>query len=782
MESNNFVILDGAMGTSLSKLGLKVGQRGEFLNIEAPEKVIQVHRDYIEAGSQIIYTNTFGLSRRKLKGEKYTSKELIEAGVRNAQMARGEKKEVKIALALGSIGEMLEPLGSLSFEETYELYKEQVVIGASLGVDMIVIETITDLYELKAAILAAKENTELPLITSMSFEENGRSFNGCLPESFALTANSLGVDVLGVNCSLGPFEIYPIIEKISKVTNLPLLVKANAGLPNLQGDYNMDSPSFRRGMEKVAKLGVKYLGGCCGTDASYIKELSKLFANKECPSRPHVYHSAICSPVTYLPLEGFIGVGERINPTGRKDLRESLLKGDFTAIGKEAILQSEGSCQVLDVNVGFPGIPEDQMMEKAIKTIQGLVDLPLQIDSPHLSVIEAGLRVYNGKPIVNSVTGEEEKMKEFFPLIKKYGASFIGLCLDEEGIPPTAQGRCKVALKIVERALSFGIGKEDIIIDPLALTIASNEESALVALESISLIKNKLGVKTILGISNISFGLPHRDKINASFLNLALEKGLDLGIINPLSPEIIDSLQVNNLLSGKDPGAKEYIESESKKGEKKAEDIFSSKLTVDYCLAKGLEKDLLALVEELLKEKTEMQIINAYLIPALDQVGSSYEKGEIFLPQLIKAASTARVAFDRLKVSLSAQGRGSLTKGEILLATVKGDIHDIGKNIAKVILENYGYQVYDLGKDVPIEDIVEEAKKRGIRLIGLSALMTTSLTSMEETIKEIKSLDPQISVMVGGAVLTEDYAKKIGADYYVEDVRRDIEVAKEIFN
>lgn len=776
---NKYILLDGAVGTCLAKLGLEPGKKGEFFNIEAPEKVIQVHRDYVEAGSQIIYANTFGISPLALEGQKYSTEDLIVAGVRNAKVARGDR-EVKIALALGSLGHMMEPMGSLSFERAYEEYRVQVQIGAREGVDLVVLETITDLGELRAAILAVKETTNLPLITTMSFEKNGRTFNGCLPESFALTATSLGVDALGVNCSLGPFEIYPIIERIARVSPLPLVVKANAGLPDIEGKYTMDSQRFVQGMERILDLGVQYIGGCCGTDPSYIRGLGQVIKGRTPKKRDFKIRPAICSPQKYIPLEGFIGVGERINPTGRPDLMEDLEKGETRALVKEALLQAQGPCQVLDLNLGGPGLDEEALMPKAVRDIQALVDLGLQIDSSRPEVIEAGLRAYNGKAIVNSTTGEEAKMEAIFPLVKKYGAAIIGLCLDEGGIPPDGQGRLQVARKILKKAQDYGIPKEDIIIDPLALTLASQEDSALVALETIDLIKEELGLRTILGISNISFGLPHRDLVNSAFLGQALDRGLDMAILNPLSPRIGETLLVADLLGARDPQGKKFI---SQLGQASKEEARPHReLSLDYALAMGLGQDLVGLVEDLLGEKSELDIIDQDLIPALDKLGLKYEKGEIFLPQLIKGASTASLAFDRLKASIRSKGQEGIKKGDIVLATVKGDIHDIGKNIGRLILENYGYNVYDLGKDVDPREVLKKVREKKIRLVGLSALMTTSLPPMEETIRILKEYDPGIKIMVGGAVLTEAYAKKVGADYYLGDARDNAKVAREVLD
>lgn len=774
VKDHSFVILDGAMGTSLLKLGLEPGYPGEFLNIEAPEKVVQVHKSYIEAGSSVIYANTFGISSRKLKDAPYTMEELLCAGVKNAKRARGNKA-VKIALAMGSLGEMLEPVGDLSFEECYEAYREQVVIGVKEGVDLIVLETFTDLYELKAAILAVKENSDLPLMASMSFESNGRSFNGCLPESFAMTAESLGVDVLGINCSMGPDGIYPLIERISKMTELPLLVKANAGLPNQEGNYSMSRDKFVSEMIKISKLGVKYLGGCCGTDASYIQLLSKVLTDEICPERKMKPTVGLCSPTEMVTFDEFVTVGERINPAGREDLKSALRKNDYLPVVREAILQSD-NCDILDVNLSVPGLDEAKLMTKIVKEIQGVVDLPLQIDSSNPAVLEAGLRVVNGRPIVNSVTGDRQSMDRVFPLVKKYGALCIGLCYDESGIPETAEARYRVAEKILEGAESYGISRDHIIIDALALPVGAKPEAAAVTLKTIELLHNRLGVKTALGISNVSFGLPMREALNRDFLTMARQRGLDLAIVNPLSESLRESLITYDILMGKDIDLNNIKMKKTPEKDLKPEESPS----VEVCLRKGLEDSLLDIVEEQLEHDSPMEVIEKLLIPALDEIGRSYEEGEIFLPHLIRAASTVGTAFNFLKAKMQT-GTAVRSKGEILLATVEGDIHDIGKNIAKVILENYGYDVVDLGKDVPVGKVIKEAKKRNIKLIGLSALMSTTLPNMKRTISELRKWDPTVKVMVGGAVLTENYARSLGADYYVSDAMEDVTIAQNIF-
>ncbi|NLY20246.1 MAG: dihydropteroate synthase [Tissierellia bacterium] len=762
------------MGTMLQKSSLKVGERPEVLNITNPDSVREIHKKYIDSGSEIIYTNTFGANRKKLENSGYSVDEIIFAAVENAKSV--SKTNTKISLDIGPIGEMLEPMGTLSFEEAYDIFSEQVVAGVKSGVDQFSLETMTDLYEVKAGILAIKENSELPVFVTMSFEKDMRTFTGCTIESFIVTAEGLGVDAIGINCSLGPTEILPIIKRASELTELPLIVKANAGLPDINDKYDLGTEKFAKEMAKIANLGVKYLGGCCGTDDRYIEKLSLELGAIKYKERKVLRKSMVCSANEFLEIDGFTMIGERINPTGKPFLQNALLKGNVDPIVVEAIKQSEEGADLLDVNIGFPEVDEVGMMKKSIVAIQSVLNTPLQIDSSNIDVIETGLRAYNGKPIVNSVNGRATSLKKVLPLVKKYGASVIGLTLDDDGIPETPHGRLKIAEKIMKDALRIGIKKEDIFIDCLALTISSDSNSAITSIETIKLVKERLGLKTVLGISNISFGLPNRELINANYLMKAIDAGLDLAIVNTGSKLLMDSILAENLLKGNNVDY--FIEKFSDNKPNKLDAQFE--ISLEYAITNGLKEDVVRIIDNLAETEAPMDIINQRLIPILDEIGDRYERGIIFLPQLIKSAETAQIGFDILKLSLGINSNGG-SKGKIILATVEGDVHDIGKNIAKVVLENYGYEIYDLGRDVSIEEIVENAERLDIKLIGLSALMTTTLNNMAKTIEAIKALDVDIKIMVGGAVLTEDYSKVIGADYYLKDVKSNVEVAREIF-
>lgn len=796
MDGNNFVILDGAMGTMLQKTGLKLGERPEILNIIHGEHIKSVHEMYINSGSNIIYTNTFGANSHKLEGTGYSVEEVIKSGVLCAKKAvESTGKDVSVALDIGPIGELLEPNGVLKFEEAYEIFKEQMVAGEKSGADLIVIETMTDLYEVKAAVLAAKENTSLPVFCTMTFEKNMRTFTGCSLEAFCMTAEGLGVDALGINCSLGPDEIFPMEEILSKISNVDLIVKANAGLPNLAtGEYDIDEIEYSDYVEKIASLGVKYIGGCCGTSPEYIKRLSEKFEDKKVPERNVVRNSWVSTPTKTVNIDEIKVVGERINPTGKKRFKAALIEKDIDYILSQVVEQVDAGAHILDVNVGLPEIDEAEMMVEVVKAIQSVSDVPLQIDSSNYEALEAGLRVYNGKPIINSVNGEEKSMDRVLPLAKKYGASIVALTLDEGGIPKLAEDRFEIAKKIVSEAEKYQIPREDIFVDCLTLTVSAEQNSAKETLKAIELVKSKLGVGTILGVSNISFGLPNRDLINSTFLTMAMNSGLDLAIINPNSDKMMDCIYAFRVLSSLDKDSEEYVDrfsgfvedNSNKRVLKSKSDTVESvnlspKQAIITSISKGMIDETRRLSEILLEEMSEMEIINDLLIPALDEVGKRYEKGEIFLPQLIKSATASQAAFEVIKSRLISKGQSSVSKGRIVLATVKGDIHDIGKNIVKVILENYGYQVIDLGRDVDVEKIVDYAVKNEISLVGLSALMTTTLPSMEETIKRLNESIPSCKVMVGGAVLTKDYADKIGADYYCKDARDSVACAREIF-
>lgn len=796
----NIVIFDGAMGTELQKKGLKLGEVPETLNILERNNIIEIHKEYIQSGAKVITSNTFGANELKLKSTSYSVEEIIDAAISLAKEAKNVVNEkIYIALDIGPIGELVEPMGKLTFDEAYEIFKRQVIQGVKSGADLILIETMTDLYETKAAVLAAKENSSLPVIATMSFEQDHRTFTGCLPSSMAITLQGLGVDALGINCSLGPSEIYPIVEELMKYTDIPVLVQANAGLPVVRNDvtyYDVSPDQFSDIALKFAELGVRLIGGCCGTSPEYILKIKEKLNGVVIKEIAKKHFSALCTPSNTVLIEGVKVIGERINPTGKKLFKEALRNNDIDYILKQGISQIDAGAKILDVNVGLPEINEPEMMVNVIKKLQSVTSVPLQIDSSDPKAIEAGLRYINGKAIVNSVNGEEKVLDKILPLVKKYGAAVVGLTLDERGIPDTAYERYLIAEKILNKALSYGIKKEDVYIDTLTLTCSAQQKEVVETIKALALVKEKLGLKTALGVSNISFGMPRRDIINETFLSIAMSAGLDLPIINPNDQGMMDKVSAFNVLYNFDEGSKEYIDKYknstlNKKVEnnvavsgnkEEAKTKNQNNLSLKDIVIKGLKNEAAPIVKELLKSMDELSVVNEFLIPALDVVGDEFEKGNIFLPQLIQSAETVKAAFDVLKESLKNNQSAAISKGKIILATVKGDIHDIGKNIVKVILENYNYDIIDLGKDVPIEKIVEEAKKYDEQIIvGLSALMTTTMKSMKQTIDELRKNNINCKVVVGGAVLTEDYAKQIGADYYAKDAKDAIEIAKQIF-
>lgn len=793
---DNILIFDGAMGTMLQKKGLKLGENPELLNIKEPDIIEEIHREYIESGANVITTNTFGANELKLKLCNLEVEVAVDAAVKIARKAKGDSNTY-IALDIGPIGELLEPMGTLSFDRAYEIFKRQVVQGAKSGVDIILIETMTDLYELKAAILAVKENSDLPVFCTMTFEENLRTFTGCSPEAMVLVLEGLGVDALGVNCSLGPKQLKPVIEEICNLAHIPVMVQPNAGLPTLsignETKYDVTKEEFADTLCSFIDSGVRVIGGCCGTTPAYIKELNSRVKDKKLTAVERSYYSAVCTPSKVVRIDGVRIIGERINPTGKKIFKEALKNGDFDYILNQAVSQIEAGAHILDVNVGLPEIDEPTMMHRVIKEIQGIMDTPLQIDSSDHKAIETGLRYYNGKPILNSVNGEDEVLDRILPLVKKYGASVVGLTLDERGIPAKAEERFEIAKKIIDRAAHYGIRKEDVFIDCLVLTVSAQQKEVQETLKAVRMVKENLGAKTVLGVSNISFGLPNRELINETFLALALANGLDLPIINPNVSGMTRVIDSYNVLYNYDKGAEVYINNYANvevstavtaKGGGAGKNTSSNNVNVEhdlkYIVIKGLKEEAKQATIELLKDKKELEIVNEYLIPALDEVGNKYEKGELFLPQLIQAAETVKNSFSILKAEIVKSNAKSISKGKIIVATVKGDIHDIGKNIVKVILENYGYEMIDLGKDVPVKTVVEEAKKHNVSLIGLSALMTTTLRSMEETIKALREDGYDGKIFVGGAVVTKDTAERIGADFYAKDAKESVEIAKEV--
>lgn len=773
----DYVVLDGGFGTELQKRGMEPGETSEIMNFKRDEDVRAVLRSYIEAGSDIISANTFGANRYKLKNEGHTTEETVNKALDIAREA-AKGTDTLVALDIGPIGALLEPAGTMTFEEAYDIFAEIVKAGRDKA-DLIVIETMTDLYEIKAAVLAAKENSDLPVFSYMTFEKNGRTFTGVSPSAMALTLSGLGVDAIGVNCSLAPDELYEITEEISRFTNLPLVIKANAGLPDpVTGAYSVGPEEFARQYKRFSALGVKIFGGCCGTSPDYIRAVIGML--KENPPIKREFKEISPSVSSYsrtVTIDCPKIIGERINPTGKKLFKEALRNNDINYILNQALEQINAGADILDVNVGLPEIDEKEMMIGVVKALQSITDLPLQIDSTKPEVIEAALRVYNGKAIVNSVNGEQESLDAILPVVKKYGASVVGLTLDSRGIPPTAEERFEIAVKIVKEAEKYGIPKNDVYIDCLTLTASTEQKAVPETLKAVALVKERLGVKTVLGVSNISFGLPCREVINSTFLSAALYAGLDLPIINPNIAAMSGAVFAFRLLSGADENSKDFIarfgNTVQNAPAPKAE------VTLSYAIEKGLKEDAAILTREKLKCTDAMDIINLELIPALDRAGADFEKGKIFLPQLILSANAAQACFAVIKEKMS--GGEQISKGKIVIATVKGDIHDIGKNIVKTLLENYGYTVIDLGKDVPPEKVVAAAKEHDVRLVGLSALMTTTLGAMEDTIKLIRDNSLDCKIVVGGAVLTKDYAENIGADFYAKDAKETVDIAKSIY-
>ena len=801
----NTILLDGGMGTMLQASGLKLGERPEELNIEDPELITGIHAQYAAAGSRIVNANTFGASPHKLAGSKYTLDEIIAAGIANCKKACAPYGALA-ALDVGPLGELLEPSGTLAFEDAVREYARIVRAGVAAGADLIFFETFTDLYELKAALLAAKENSTLPILASMSFEAGGRTFTGCTVESFAVTARGLGADALGINCSLGPKEIFPMAKRLAEALpgEFPVFVKPNAGLPRADGSgYDITPQLFAMQMKPYRTLNLFAAGGCCGTTPEFIRLLNGVFEGCKPGREAHRLPSVLCSPVDFVTVDGITVVGERINPTGKKRFQQALREGDMNYILEQAVSQVEAGAQVLDVNVGAPGVDEPAVMEQVVKALQSVTSLPLQLDSSHADALERGLRVYNGKPIVNSVNGEAETLERILPLCKKYGAAVVGLAIDERGILPKAEDRVAIARRIVQAANAAGIPNEDIYIDCLTLTASAQQEDVLATVQALHACKQELGVRTILGVSNISFGLPCRPYLNTTFLTMAMYAGLDLAIMNPSSEEMMAAVYAYNVLTNRDKQSMKYIERYADKvpasaalkqalqhqaagGAAVSDAPADPALSGPYAplmkaVEQGLKGDAAACTKALLEEKEPLDLVDGALIPALDIVGAKYEKGKLFLPQLLQAASAAQSAFDVIKTVLAQKGGAGAAKGRIVLATVKGDVHDIGKNIVKVILENYGFEVLDLGRDVPVETVVDTVRREHIRLVGLSALMTTTLKSMEETIAALHEAKLDCKVMVGGAVLTPEYAAKIGADWYAKDAKRSADIAKEFF-
>ena len=780
LENNEYVFLDGGMGTMLQAHGIQTEHVPELLNIENPEAVMKIHRMYAESGSDIIYANTFGANRFKLENSGHTVAEVVSAGVQNAKKAVGDKL---VALDIGPIGQLLEPAGTLTVEEADDVYREIVLAGKDA--DVVVIETMTDLYEVKSAVLAVKENCDKPLLVTMTFEENMRTFTGVSPECMVAVLEGLGADAIGVNCSLGPRELLPVLDRICSLTSLPVISKANAGLPDpVTNEYRLGAEDFAESSVKIAEAGVKVFGGCCGTTPEHIRQMKQKLSDVKRGKRTVKRISVACSAVNCVTINQPRVIGERINPTGKKRFKEALLAHDVDYILSQAVEQIHAGAEILDVNVGLPGIDEKEMMITAVKAIQGICDTPLQLDSTIPEVLDAGLRVYNGKPIVNSVNGEDESLDTILPIVKKYGASVVGLTLDKGGIPKTADGRFRLAEKIMKRAESYGIPKENVFIDCLTLTASAEQDGVMETINALHRVKTELGLHTVLGVSNISFGLPNRELITRTFLTMALHSGLDLPIINPNIDSIIGAVRAYRLLAGIDRNSADFISVYANSDSATAKPESSKKNdspNLVYAVENGLKNEAVKCAEKLLETVNAMEIINNYLIPALDSAGAKFEKGKIFLPQLILTAESAQACFEIIKEKLSLSNSESVSKGKVVLATVKGDVHDIGKNIVKVLLDSYGFTVIDLGKDVDPEIIVRSAVENKVKLVGLSALMTTTLGAMEDTIKLLNREYPECKTVVGGAVLTASYAEQINADFYAKDAKQTVDIASKVY-
>ncbi|MCI6060584.1 MAG: homocysteine S-methyltransferase family protein [Dorea sp.] len=779
---------DGGMGTLLQERGLKPGELPETWNLEHADEVTEIHRQYFEAGSDIVLTNTFGANAIKFHNSEYELREIVTAAVSNVKKAAllgvHDGRKVYTALDVGPTGKLLKPMGDLSFEDAYEAFKETMQYGEAAGADLIHIETMSDSYEVKAAVLAAKENTSLPVFATLIFDEKGKLLTGGDVPSVVAMLEGLRVDALGINCGMGPKQMMPILKELVKYTSVPIIVKPNAGLPKQKDGevyYDVRPEEFAELMKEIVTSGACVIGGCCGTTPDHIRAMVQNTRGMSVipPVKKDFTIVSSYGQAVILGNKPMI-IGERINPTGKKLFKQALKDHDIDYILKEGITQQDKGAHILDVNVGLPDINEVEMMREVVTELQSVSSLPLQIDTVDTQAMEAAMRIYNGKPMINSVNGKQESMDAVFPLIQRYGGVVVGLTLDEEGIPKTAEGRIKVAGKIIEEAKKYGIDKKDIVIDVLTMTISSEADGAKITLDALKGVRETYGVCTVLGVSNISFGLPYRPAINSNFYTMAMQNGLSAGIINPSSEDMMRSYYSFCALMNYDENCEAYVrqygnQTSSAPVSRKAE------ITLKEAIEKGLKEEAHHTTRKLLGEMEPLDIINQYLIPALDEVGKGFEKGTVFLPQLLMSADAAKIAFAVLKEQLAKSGDNLQKKNRVILATVKGDIHDIGKNIVKVLMENYSFDVLDLGKDVPPETIVDTAIKEDIRLVGLSALMTTTVVSMEETIRLLRERKPDCKVMVGGAVLNQEYADMIGADFYGKDAMQSVYYAQSVF-
>lgn len=782
------LFFDGGMGTLLQAEGLQPGELPETWNIERKETIRKIHQSYFEAGSDIVLTNTFGANALKFHDENCSLKAIIDAAVENvrfgAKAGIRDGRDYYVALDIGPTGKLLKPLGDLSFEDAYEAFKEVVQYGEKAGADLIHIETMSDTYEVKAAVLAAKENTNLPVFATMIFDDKGKLLTGGDVPSVVALLEGLRVDALGINCGMGPKQMLPILQQIAQYTSLPIIVKPNAGLPKQrdgQTYYDVTPDVFAKQLQEIVKAGACVIGGCCGTTPKHIRAMISACKDLEMTKPTFKNHTIVSSYGKAVELGDMpVIIGERINPTGKSKFKQALKEHNLDYILKEGITQQDKGAHILDVNVGLPDIDEVVMMKEVVRELQSVTSLPLQIDTVDTEAMEQAMRIYNGKPMVNSVSGKQESMNAVFPLIQKYGGVVIGLTLDENGIPKTAKGRLEVAGKIIEEAKKYGIDKKDIVIDVLTMTISSEPNGAKTTLEALKMVRDTYGVRTALGVSNISFGLPSRPVINANFYTMAMQNGLTAGIINPSSEDMMRSYHSYCALMNYDTNCENYIAHYGNQEPTKTTVPAGQQIDLKTAIEKGLKEDAYQTTVALVKTTEPLEIINTYLIPALDTVGKGFEKGTVFLPQLLMSADAAKSSFAVLKEELEKNGGEEKEKEKVILATVKGDIHDIGKNIVKVLLENYSFEVIDLGKDVAPECIVETVLEKEVKLVGLSALMTTTVVSMEETIRQLREKAPDCKVMVGGAVLNQEYADMIGADFYGKDAMQSVYYAQKI--
>lgn len=780
---NNTVYLDGGMGTLLQKSGLQPGELPERWNITHSEAVTEIHKNYYNSGSNVVNTNTFGANSLKFTPEELD--EIVRCAVENvraAQKLSDGKQEKFISLDIGPTGKLLKPLGDLDFEDAVKIFAETVKLGVKYGVDLITIETMNDSYETKAAVLAAKENSDLPIFVTNAYGENGRLMTGADPAVMAAMLEGMGVDAIGANCSLGPKQLMGVIDELLKYCSVPVIFKPNAGLPKSDGKatfYDVGAEEFAQDIKHAVENGVRIVGGCCGTTPEYIEKVHELI-HAITPKKIEKKNYSVCTSYNKAVFFGEkpILIGERINPTGKKRFKQALAENDIGYILQEAVNQQEKGVHVLDVNVGLPGIDEKQMLTNAVCELQCVTDLPLQIDSSDPVAMESALRLYNGKAMINSVNGKEESMRAIFPLVKKYGGFTVALTLDENGIPSTVEGRTDIAMRILSTATEYGIDKKDIIFDPLAMTVSADKMSAVTTLKTVKVITDRLGCNTSLGVSNVSFGLPSRELVNAAFFTTAMENGLSAAIMNPYSEKMLEAYYSFNVIKGHDDNCMDFINyasSQEVQPTAKAE----SSLTLKEAIEKGLKEKAAEITAAMLSENAPLDIVNTHVIPALDDVGKRFEEKKLFLPQLLMSAEAAKASFEVIKASMTANGE-SVKKGIVVLATVYGDIHDIGKNIVKLLLENYGYNVIDLGKNVPPETVLDAVIENNAPLVGLSALMTTTVPAMEETVKLVKEKVPWCKTVVGGAVLTQEYADKIGADKYSADAMETVRYAEAI--